>query len=957
MSLRIISYRSLISLEREILDLYGKTPGLNFVVPASEDREWLKDVLLAHGTFGSEPFRIYRWDELYRELCSGMEDQQGVEGLVQIDPPDHWLALHGLTSDLIAQWGEDLPPGVSQMGFVSSLGETVRELIREEIPAEGLMEGLFPDGQGHPDEPSWILGRIYGEYLSLLRERKLMDSAAISTEIAKQVDLGGGAWASLLMRPMVMVGFYSFNHSQLGMVRSMVRSGLNLTVLSPMSGMSDEYGALAQLEGASLKRAESSPFRMFSITGAGARHELETVARELVLWDKGLSSLPGKFPGWQDVAMMVPPNSILLAEEVLDRYGIPFNLMKGRTVSQTILWDTIRRAWDCHRDGWQPDPTSELLCLPWMVPEGDRRGLARSSARGLKEWRNYLKDQQELLRALDAVANFCKTLSSGDSCEGILRAVRDLASEVMDWRGTLSSQVEDIPDLDRSVLELGSAVGELDRKLLKMKELQVDLGEIGSRHLKGGEAMAFLSVWSDSSTVWPGPANLGSMSLYSGTPPVMAHHGVWIMTEATAKNWPGSLAESPLLREAQKEELHSMDIMGSRLDRTHLPLLAEKRLQKEVLFRRLMACGDGLLIVSRPSVDGSGRPLMESPFIKRAVQDSWVDDLGSLDRPSGRILPSWTEPVVLPSEVHQTPSGMFTFRPDRTFPQKPTPVALRTIALSSVDGFRVCPFRFRCSYIEGLYPPDPGGFSPALAGTAMHEIMNRAWGEYLKDDSKPLTGLVDEIWESVLEETYRSMVIDRDLARRKAMFYSELMSGVSLVQSIESGGLRDRRVSSLTELDLPRLPMDSVAFTGKADRLDILDDGRAIIWDYKSGNSSSYSSSLQLAAYGVLLSQGYPGVSCVGGYGFIGFRSGSVTGTSDDDTWGLMGLKAKSRIPLESRFEEAKALLDSIDRAVGSGEFPPDYDSSGCARCGYSSLCRRGELRGKEDDDDQAELS
>lgn len=953
MPLNIVSYRSLTSLDRELQDIYCLRPDSNFVVPGSEDREWLKNVLLSQGSFGSEPFRIYRWDELYRELCSYGEGQDGSKGLVQIDPPDHWLALNGITSDLIDKWGDDLPPGVSQIGFVASLGETVRELIREEVPVDALVDGLFPDGQDHPEEPSWILAQTYRSYLDLLKERGLMDSAAISTEIAALLELEGRALELLRKRPLVMVGFYSFNHSQLGMVRSMVRVGLDMTIFSPTAGMSDEYGALAQLEGASTKSLKASPPAMFSVLGGAARQEIETVARELVLWEKGtsLSFLPDDFPRWEEIAMAVQPRSLPLAEEVLNRYKIPFNLAKGKTVAQTILWDTMRRAWDCHRDGWQPVPTSELLCLPWMVPNRDEKALARGTARGLKEWRRYLKEDEELLLALDAVAEFCQVLSSGESCKGILEAVKRLASEIMDWRGVLSSQVERIPNLDRSVLELGSAIGELERKLLKMEELQADLGEIGSRRLKGGEGMAFLSVWAESSTVWPGPARQGSMTLYSGTPPVMAHYKVWIMTEGTAKNWPGTLAESSLLREGQKEQLHSMDLRGTRLDRTHLPLLAEKRAQKEVLFRRLMACGDGALILSRPTIDGSGRPLMESPFLRKAVADGWVEDRETLDRSSGRVLPSWTEPAVMPSEVHQPPSGVFTFRQDRLFPEKPIPVKVDTIPLSSVDGFNACPFRFRCSSLGRIYPPDTGGFNPALAGTAMHEILGQAWEAYLKDQSIPLTGLVDGLWEEVLEETYRSMVMDRDLSRRKDIFYSELISGASLIQEMEKDGLRDKRVKSFTELDLVPLKMGFVTFTGKADRIDLLDDGRAIIWDYKSGDSSYYSSSLQLAAYGLLLSEGKLGISKVGGYGFIGFRSGTVTGVADEDLRPLMGLNAKSKTSLDDRTDQARELLERLDQAVGSGEFPPDYESSACARCSYGSLCRRGELRKKEDDD------
>nr|WP_321500713.1 PD-(D/E)XK nuclease family protein [uncultured Dethiosulfovibrio sp.] len=951
MPIEILSYRSLRSLDKGLLDLYSDKPDSTFVVPASEDREWLKDILLAQGSFGSESFRIYRWDELYRELCPS---EEGKAPLIQIDPPDHWLALNGLTSELIARWGDRLPPGVAQSGFISSLGAMVRELIREEVPVDALLEGLFHEGEERPEDPSWILTSLYGEYCDLLRSKKLMDSAAISTEIAALIAGGIKGLDWLVKRPLVLVGFYSFNHSQLGMVRAMVKDGLDLKVFSPVAGLLHEYGSLAQLEGASVKEFKSPPPGMFSILGGNGRHELETVARELVLWEKGLGSIPGDFPSWDRIAMATQPRSVSLAVEVLSRYGIPFNLAKGRTVADTVLWDTVRKAWDCHRDRWQPGPTAELLCLPWMVPEGDESALARASARGIKEWKRLVSGDEKLTFALQSVARFCKLLSSGGDCKALLQGLKDLAYS-MDWGKSLSAQVEDVPDLDRSVLDLGSAVRELERKLSKIEELQTDLGEAAQKSLKGGDAMAFLSVWAESSTVWPGPTRRGSMTLYPGSPPVMAHYDTWIMTEATGKNWPGTLVESPLLRESQREELHSMDLRGSRLDRTHLPLLSEKRAQKEVLFRRLMACGDRLVILSRPSVDGSGRPLMEASFVKNALEDRWVTDIGSLDRSDGRVLPQWTEKALSPSEVHQPPAGSYSFRPDREFPKDSCPLPNKTIPLSSVDRFATCPFMFRC-YSEGLFPPDLGGFNAALAGTAMHEIMNRSWKAYIQDESVPFTALVDRLWEPVLEEVYRSMVVDRDLSRRKELFYSDLISGATLIQAMEQNGLRERRVESLSEMDLPPLAMDNVTFTGKADRVDLLVDGRVILWDYKSGNSAFYSRSLQLAAYGLLLAEREPEPLEIGGYGFIGFRSGSVTGYADDDLSSLMGLSVNSRkAPLEERLDEARSLLEDLDRAVGEDDFSPNYESPACSRCGYVSLCRRGELRRKDDYDDDSD--
>ncbi len=954
LALEIVTYTGVASIGDFLRKSTNRGEGVSFLVPGSSDREWLKDILLANGTFGEEAFSIMRWDDLYRELCSVVNKT----GLVQIDPPDHWLALHGLTGDLVDRWGDRLPPGVLQAGFVSTLGETVRELIREEISPEALKEGLFPDGEDHPEAPSWILAELYGRYSELLSERGLMDSAGISSEISGLLRAVPAASAWIRGRRWILVGFYSFTHSQLGMVRAMADAGADIAILSPVAGLTGEYGALAQLAGARSVDMRTDPPKLFSVEGSSVRHELETVVRGLALWEKGLGEMAslGDFPGWDRVGMAVQPGSLSLAVEVLNRYLIPFDRAEGRTVAETPLWDTARRSWDCLRDGWQPEATAELLCLPWMAPRADERRLVMSAPRGLKEWRRLLSGDGALSRSLEKAASFAAVVARGADCEGLLRALGNLAAGDPDWRTVLSSEVRELPGLDGVVMEIGLALQELDRKLNRIAELRFDLGEIGKRTLKGGDAMAFLSVWAESAVLWAGFSRRGTVALYGGTPPVLAHRDLWVISEATARIWPGSLAESPLLGEGQKERLHDMDLRGIRLDHTHLPLLSEKRAQREVLFRRMLVCGDGLVVVSRSTLDGAGRPLLESPFLGSAVEDGWVARVGGLKRSSGRILPSWEEAAVSPAEVHEPPPGITRARPDRRLPEEPMAVGKLLVTLSAIDEYVACPFLFRCARIWGLRAPARAGFDPALAGTALHEIWREAWRDYMEGRSASLIGLVSELWEPVLERTYRRLLTDRDLARRRERFRSELFSTAAFLESLESAGLKELRSESLTEWSLPSLEIGKVSFSGKADRVDILRDGRAFIWDYKSGNARYYRGSLQLAAYGVLLmkrGESLPlAVRGFGGYGFIGQRDLSVVGFADDDLRTSVGILSKGRTSLAEMTERAEAAMTSLASDMESGIFLPDYESRSCGKCPYGSICRRGELRNREDEND-----
>ncbi|EFC91278.1 ATP-dependent nuclease subunit B-like protein [Dethiosulfovibrio peptidovorans DSM 11002] len=955
MALRIYEYRKVGSM-KPILSRISIEQGnpVVYLVPGSSDREWLKDILLEEGTFGREAFRIWRWDDLYREACSAT----GSVPMVQIDPPDHWLALHHLVRESLTRWSDLMPPGTGQSSFVQTLGETVRELIREEVPPEALSEALYPDGEDHPEEPSWLLANLYRRYLELLRSRGLMDSAAVSTEIASLIEENPEAAKWLRRWRIVLVGFYSFTHSQLGMVRAMVRNGADVTLLSPEAGLEGEYGAPSQLEGADVLRSKPSQSGCFVISGGAARGEMETVVRDLALWSSGEGPLAdkGNFPGWGEVGMTVDFRSTSLASEVLRRYAVPFRRSEGRTVAETILWDTVRRAWDCYRDGWQPEPTAELLCLPWFFHGLSERWLVMASPRGLKGWRDLASSEESLAEPLERVVAFAEAIGKGGTAEELLTAMKRLVTSSPDWREVLSSRLEDRPELDEVVLELGSAVQELDRKLDRIAELQADLGDPGKAVLKGGDAMAFLSVWAESAVVWPGASRSGTMTLYGGTPPVLAHHRIWAFCGVTAKNWPGPMAESPLLGDCHKELLHDMDLRGSRLDRTHLPLMSEKRAQREVLFRRILACGDDLVILSYPSLDGAGRPLPESPFIGGALRDRWIDELGKEVRSVGNVLPRWEEPALLPSEVQEPPKGIVTARPDRRLPSDPIMAEIRSIRLSSIDSFAACPFMFRCSQIVGLEPPERPGYDGRLAGTAAHRLWRDVWKAYEVDRDADLASLACDIWPSVLEEVYRGLLYSPDLKRRGDALLKDILKTADYLSELEDIGLKNMRVASFLEWELPVLELDGVPFTGIADRIDLLDDGTVLIWDYKSGGSSKYDRSLQLACYArsLELSDSLPfEMSRVGGYGFICQRDQKVVGAADEDLREFMGLSPRSRVALDTRLKDASDVIEAAAFAANSGLFPPNYDNDqACRNCPYSGLCRRGELHGREDDED-----
>ena len=143
MPIRIIGYHRARDIEED-LSSSGSKSGLVpfFLVPSSGDREILRDIILESVSFGAGEPAILRWDDLYREVMREL-DLPPEERRRQIDPPDHWLIVRHVLENLRAENDcADLPPGALKRGFIWTLGENLRELLREEVLPDTLGASL-----------------------------------------------------------------------------------------------------------------------------------------------------------------------------------------------------------------------------------------------------------------------------------------------------------------------------------------------------------------------------------------------------------------------------------------------------------------------------------------------------------------------------------------------------------------------------------------------------------------------------------------------------------------------------------------------------------------------------------------------------------------------------------------------------------------------------------------------
>jgi len=971
MSLRIHRYERFPDAEGTIRSLAGADPAPLWLVPSGADREELAARLAPRGSFGPRP-EILLWGGLLRHLVDGVEARGvPVRRRRAIDPPDHHLILRFLLRRLRAEEearpeGEriPLPPATRREGFLSLLSEGVKELIREDASPELLAAAL--EGAERPGATP-LLARLHRDYRDYLEERGLIDAAAVPAEIRRLLtDPGTGpaARAVLAERPLAAVGFLSFFGGELGALRALA-AATEVRLLQPRVLPGGFRDASAQLE-ADADSAEDLPpgegGDFLEFRAPDPDREAEGLARLLALWAAGAGDLLrlGPFPGWSRIGIRLSggAGAILPA---LRRYRIPFR-RAGTSAAETLPHDGAIRSlqaaplWPVHR-------AASLLARAAL-------GGARLDAAGIARTPDGLAGARALARrggsraeaALERAREFVEAVRRGGTAEVLLRALRRFAvacEEELDREEPLRA--------DGPIREAAAYREELDRKILSLSELTPDLGPAGEERLSGAEALSFLSVWAEETTLSRPPAT-EAVSLLTGSPAPLVHFDLLILTGVTARVWPGSLAESPLLGEALRERLNGTPGAGA----AHLPTLPERRSQREALFRRLAASARSAAFFA-PESDEMGRPLPRSPLPAALARDGAFRRRTPGDRPLPipRGIPDPTDPhfpaVQVTSATGTAPRGPF---PRVLLP--PREAIPRTVRLSNLDALLDCPYAWACDQILRLSEPGRALFDAARAGTLLHRVWQRVFREITREGAEPdpadppiLDHLSRAFDEGVGDPDYGYAELGREARLdRQRLRLREGARALAAFLELSEGNRRSRfpRVEIRLESDLPPLAAtpkgggDPFLFSGRADRLDRLllpgaPKGALLIWDYKLGRAKGRDrGSLQLPAYALALAGAGERIA---GWAYLGQGDARAEGSFADPELARAVRNVRvlrgvcSPEALEERLEEARAGLARAAGILASGRFEANYDSERCGRCPWRGLCRRGEERGE----------
>jgi RecB family exonuclease len=948
-----------------------------FLVPSGEERPYLGEELRGEAFLGSSR-SILTWSGLVRFLAERLEEG-GLRVALrrQIDPPDHWIILRHLWSRLCAEAPQGaLPRGMQHPSFVRICGGVLREMLREDVTSAHLRalwgcsfctpgEICTRKGEkGSTDPQSWFCW-LLGAYENYLKEHRLADSAQVAS-------LGG----DLLKRPgareilaplfrentLVLVGFLSFASGQLRLVRELIALGGEVHLWVPSAGLSPWnpqtrqgfYSAGDQLGVSSVSPSlPSLPGRLYRLSGGDAAMTAELLARELALWSLqkghfGEGEIP--FPSWEKIALVAPEEEIPSLEEALGKYRLPYSLMDPLPLGKTPLWGIFRRMLSLALENWPGEDTARLLGHAFFG--GKAFPLSRALQqlpRGERGWGEFFADLGDpaLEKLWKGMASYGTFLLRGAPPEAILEKTRDFFAKTLKISQKGHEGAEDAEDLDFLVRTTSGILQELERKLLFYRELVPDVGEAAQESLKGGEAVSFLEIWAEETSLLPPPALQKSMLLFRDSPPILFECDYLCWLGVTPSRWPGPSGEAPFLSDQERVSLEVLE--NPELPRAHLPLSSERRTARHALFRRIIATACKGVLCCSPLQDSRGRPLGESPFLAASVAGEfpWMEEpLPPLKRSLGDLLPlssEWHFPEVeIPGDL---PGGEREL-PHRRFHNPPEEKG----SISRMDAFRDCPFRY---HVEGFLEAPAGVFEyePRKAGSLVHALWEKLFtqgGEACSEER------FLQIWEPLVKEKYPELL--GPLRRQEALLRYQAYRGIQVLEEAEER-LGDLLACREVERDVAfQEPTWKVPFYGRVDRLDFLQGGGVVLVDYKLGQGERYKHSLQLGAYALALQEeGMP----LKGWLYFGLRDRKMVLWGDAEVGDLyLGPPKRGRRKLpspEEQMEEVCTVLDTWGKSLTQGIYPPIYRSKSCSSCPYRTLCRREEVYWKDENDNDNE--
>ncbi len=267
--------------------------------------------------------------------------------------------------------------------------------------------------------------------------------------------------------------------------------------------------------------------------------------------------------------------------------------------------------------------------------------------------------------------------------------------------------------------------------------------------------------------------------------------------------------------------------------------------------------------------------------------------------------------------------------------------------VSAIERYLACPFKYFAAHVlraEEERAEEPG-LSALERGRLVHEVFEAFFTEWQAAGRGAITpeslaeaidtfGRVAEARLETLPEADRALERAQLLGSAAASgfgaraFEFEIESGAAVVERLLEHALEGPFV--VDGGDGPR----EVALRGKADRIDLLEDGTLRLVDYKLGHAPKPARAIQLPVYGVCAEQRLRGRHgrdwTFGAAGYVAF--------GERQPFVAMGGRTRFADAVTEGIGRLLAAVDGIER----GEFPVRPDEPFlCTYCAYPSVCRK----------------
>jgi RecB family exonuclease len=275
-------------------------------------------------------------------------------------------------------------------------------------------------------------------------------------------------------------------------------------------------------------------------------------------------------------------------------------------------------------------------------------------------------------------------------------------------------------------------------------------------------------------------------------------------------------------------------------------------------------------------------------------------------------------------------------------------VAARAWSVSAIETYLDCPFKFFAQHVLKLdeEPEDQEVMDPRRQGQFVHTVFERFFDAWQRAGNRAVTpanlDAAREMFTAIVDRALEHLPIAEAGLERTRLLGSSAAAGLGeAVLRMEaerpvavSERLLEEKLTGEFTFATAEGPR-TIALRGKADRLDLLEDGTFRLIDYKLGWPPQRGRALQLPIYSLCAEQrlaGHKGRNWqLGEAAYLAFKGPKR----------VVPLFATAADRAKVLAEAQQRLADTVD-AIERGEFPPTPDDVWrCETCSFASVCRK----------------